>query len=135
MIDPYEVVFTVDYRLMYAFRAFEVVGAILCGVVAWQTEHDTACKSAPPLLRDMRRIFLLATSSVLMLSAACFSIESMMVAVIFGELNFVWNAIALRVRRKRPPDGRAPIHVLGGRRIAFRPLMMFSLFRKARRDA
>jgi hypothetical protein len=135
MIDPNVVTFTVDYRLMYAFRAFEVIGAILCGIVAWQTDQDAACKSAPVFLQDIRRAGLLATSSVLLISAACFSIESMMAAMIFGALNFVWNAIALKQRRKRPPDGRAPVHVLGGRRIAFRPLVMSSLFRKARRDA
>jgi hypothetical protein len=133
MTDPYLVTLTVDSRLAYAFRALEVLAAFLPGIVAWQTDRDAACKTAPPMLHDLRGAGMLATSSVLLISAACFSIESMMAAIVFGVLNFIFNSIALRQREKRPPSNPRRIHALGGRGFSFRPLLF--MIRKAHRDS
>jgi hypothetical protein len=134
MIDTYMVTFTVDARLMYAFRAFLVLAAIIPIIVAWQTDRDHACKQASPRLQDVRRAGFIITSCILWICAACFSIETMMAAIFFGAINFVCNSIALRQREKHPPNSRTPVHALGGRRVAFRPLMFGEMSRKNNTD-
>jgi hypothetical protein len=129
MTDPHTIYFCVNHALLWAFRGFEAVGAFLVGYVLCQTERDPACKKASWLLHEARRVGLLATSSSLMYCAVCFSIEAMMAVIFFGALNFVFNSVALK-ERENPPNSSTPVHVLGGRRFAFRP----SAFEAIRRD-
>jgi hypothetical protein len=128
-------IFTVDDRLVWAFRGFELVGAVLCAIVTCQTIHDPACKSASPLLRDVRSGALLVTCSALVFSSVCFSIESMMAAMFFGAMNFVFNSMALKQRERYPPNSSKHIHALGGRRFAFRPSAFEALRRDQHHDA
>jgi hypothetical protein len=133
MTDAEALTFCIDPRLVGVFRVAEVVFAFLVGFVMWQTEHDRACKSAGWFLQNVRRYGFVATGSALIFSAAQFSIGSLMAVIIVGAFNFATNSVALK-ERGAPPSGGRHAHVFNGRRLAFRPLMLFSsLRRKAQR--
>ena len=128
MTDAETLTFCIDPRIVNAFRVAEVIFAFLVGYVMWQTEHDRACKSAGRQLQIIRRSAFIATGSMLIFSAALFSIGTLMAVILVGGLNFATNSVALKERGTPPTGGR---HVFSGRRMAFRPIMMFdSLWRK-----
>src|ERR1700681_4491637 len=112
MTDAGTLVFCVDPIVAGIFRVVEIAFAFLVGLVMWQTEHDRACKSAGRLLHNIRRTAFVATGSMLIFSAAHFSIGSLMAVIVVGALNFATNAVALK-ERGTPPRGGRHLHILG----------------------
>jgi hypothetical protein len=130
MTDATFMVFSIDARIVCAYRWFAIIASFLPMYVWWRTNRDQACARNSPIVRRIRGYGLLATSSILIVSASCFSIEMLTFIIVLGAMNFAINAYALR-QRSSTPNNKTPVHVLGGNRIAFRPVSLFdSLWRK-----
>jgi hypothetical protein len=125
MTESYTMVFSVDARLVEMYRASAWVLGLLPAYVWWKTHRDAACSRNSPMVRRIRGWGLLATGSILIVSSVCFSIEILIFVIFLGAVNFVINAYALWQRAHYPND-RTPVHAIGGRRIAFRPLVLVS---------
>lgn len=91
------------FLVSYDVAAFFGVAVVM--FVMQKTEHDRINRLAPRPLREIRRLFFVMTSLLLLFSiwdeASYRSLASL---VLGGLVNFVVNAIALHLRT--PPDDR-----------------------------
>jgi hypothetical protein len=92
-----------SFLVVYDTVAFFGIAVVM--FVMQKTEHDRINRLAPRPLREIRRLFFVATSFLLLFSIWDEASYRSLVALVFGGLlNFVVNAIALHWRT--PPDDR-----------------------------
>lgn len=85
------------------YDAVAFLGVLVVMFVMQKTEHDKINRLAPPPLREIRRLFFVVTSLLLLFSIwEEASYRSLMILVVSGLMNFLINAIALYLRT--PPD-------------------------------
>jgi hypothetical protein len=92
-------------ELLIGYDIIALFGFLVVVFVMQKTEHDRINRMAPRPLREIRRIFFVFTSLLLLFSIwEEASYRSLLALVLGGLLNFVINAIALHLRT--PPDDR-----------------------------
>jgi hypothetical protein len=92
-------------ELLIGYDIIALFGFLVVVFVMQKTEHDRINRMAPRPLREIRRIFFVLTSLLLLFSIWDeASYRSLLALVTGGLLNFVVNAIALHLRT--PPDDR-----------------------------
>jgi hypothetical protein len=88
-----------DSLLHVGYDAVAFFGIVVIMYVMQKTEHDRINKLAPKPLREIRRIFFIVTSLLLLFSIwDDASYRSFAMLVCGGLVNFVVNAIALHLR-------------------------------------